>query len=64
MIRITASNGKTTTAKVVDDVICVPDVIKSMQVSRVLCRNNNVDGSAAVGLDKDLGVVPVTCSMA
>ncbi|CAI9105028.1 OLC1v1003857C1 [Oldenlandia corymbosa var. corymbosa] len=57
MIRITARNGRTTTAKVVDE--CD---------SNDGCENNIVDGSDAVwkalGLNEDLGRVPVSWSMA
>ncbi|KAK4607017.1 hypothetical protein RGQ29_001009 [Quercus rubra] len=56
MIRITASNGKSVTAKVVEK--CQPP-----------CKNNIVDGSSTavwdgLGLDKNLGNVGITWSMA
>ncbi|XP_004310165.1 PREDICTED: kiwellin-like [Fragaria vesca subsp. vesca] len=67
MIRITARNGKTTTAKVVDECDSRAGCDKE-HAGQPPCRNNIVDGSAAVwkalGLDQDEGVVPVTWSMA
>ncbi|XP_050369182.1 kiwellin-like [Argentina anserina] len=67
MIKITASNGKTTTAKVVDECDSRAGCDKE-HAGQPPCRNNIVDGSAAVwkalGLNQDLGVVPVTWSMA
>ncbi|CAI9105027.1 OLC1v1003856C1 [Oldenlandia corymbosa var. corymbosa] len=67
MIRITARNGRSTTAKVVDE--CDSrhgcDAEHAYQQA---CDNNIVDGSDAVwkalGLNEDLGRVPVTWSMA
>ncbi|MED6132164.1 hypothetical protein PIB30_016806 [Stylosanthes scabra] len=57
MIRIRAKNGKTTLAKVVDE----------CDTSRG-CRGNIVDASKAVwkdlGLNTDVGVVPIIWSMA
>ena len=56
MIKITAPNGKTTSAKVVDECDKADG-----------CRNNIVDGSDgvwnALGLDTDIGEVHVTWSM-
>eukprot|EP00258_Populus_trichocarpa_P028462 XP_024444481.1 LOW QUALITY PROTEIN: kiwellin [Populus trichocarpa] len=67
MIKITASNGKSVTAKVVDE--C--DTLHGCDREHGFlppCENNIVDGSDAVwealGLNKDLGIVPVTWSMA
>ncbi|KAL9381583.1 hypothetical protein Peur_027240 [Populus x canadensis] len=67
MIKITASNGKSVTAKVVDE--C--DTLHGCDSEHGFlppCENNIVDGSDAVwealGLNKDLGIVPVTWSMA
>lgn len=67
MIHITARNGQTTTAKVVDE--CDSKAgCDAEHAGQPPCRNNIVDGSSAVwdalGLDKDLGVVDVTWSMA
>ncbi|KAB2626413.1 kiwellin-like [Pyrus ussuriensis x Pyrus communis] len=67
MIRITASNGKSVTAKVVDECDSRAGCDKE-HGGQPPCQNNIVDGSSAVwdalGLNKDLGVVPVTWSMA
>ncbi|XP_059430990.1 kiwellin-like [Corylus avellana] len=67
MIRITANNGKSTTAKVVDECDSVNGCDKA-HAFQPPCRNNIVDGSSAVwdalGLDQDLGDVVVTWSMA
>ncbi|KAH6765542.1 hypothetical protein C2S52_016525 [Perilla frutescens var. hirtella] len=66
-IRITAQNGRSTTAKVVDecDSRAGCDAEHAYQPP---CRNNIVDGSDAVwkalGLDENLGVVDITWSMA
>ncbi|KAM3399129.1 kiwellin-like [Capsicum galapagoense] len=66
MIRIRANNGRTVTAKVVDECDSTGgcDEEHAYQSS---CKNNIVDGSIAVwralGLDTDLGVVPITWSM-
>lgn len=67
MIRITARNGRSTTAKVVDE--C--DSRRGCDTDHAFqppCDNNIVDGSDAVwkalGLNEDLGRVPVTWSMA
>ncbi|XP_034221183.1 kiwellin-like [Prunus dulcis] len=67
MIRIRASNGKSVTAKVVDE--CDSHAgCDAEHAGQPPCRNDIVDGSAAVwnalGLNQDLGVVPVTWSMA
>ncbi|XP_031502954.1 kiwellin-like [Nymphaea colorata] len=67
MIRITTDDGKSTTAKVVDECDsrngCDPE-----HAGQQPCRNNIVDGSAAVwnalGLNTDDGEVHVTWSMA
>ncbi|CAK8536200.1 unnamed protein product [Lathyrus sativus] len=66
MIRITARNGKSTTAKVVDECDsvngCDPE-----HAGQPPCHNNIVDGSVAVwnalGLNTDVGVEQVTWSM-
>lgn len=67
MIKITASNGKSVTAKVVDECDSRAGCDKEHAFQEP-CRNNIVDGSAAVwealGLNQDLGVVDVTWSMA
>lgn len=67
MIKITASNGRSVTAKVVDE--C--DSMRGCDEEHAglpPCENNIVDGSDAVwsalGLNKDEGVVDVTWSMA
>ncbi|KDP44018.1 hypothetical protein JCGZ_05485 [Jatropha curcas] len=67
MIRISASNGKSVEAKVVDE--CDSrNGCDSEHAGQPPCRNNIVDGSDAVwealGLNKDDGVVDVTWSMA
>ncbi|XP_031477493.1 kiwellin-like [Nymphaea colorata] len=67
MISITASNGRKTTAKVVDE--CDSrNGCDAEHAGQPPCRNNIVDGSSAVwaalGLNQDIGVVPVTWSMA
>lgn len=66
MIRITANNGRSTTAKVVDE--CDSrNGCDAEHAYQPPCRNNIVDGSDAVwkalGLNEDLGVVDVTWSM-
>ncbi|KAG8371305.1 hypothetical protein BUALT_Bualt13G0073900 [Buddleja alternifolia] len=63
MIRITARNGRSTTAKMVDE--CDSrNGCDSEHDGQPPCDNNIVDGSDAVwkalGLDVDIGVVPVT----
>ena len=67
MIRITASNGRSVTAKVVDECDSMRGCDKE-HANQPPCRNNIVDGSDAVwsalGLNKDVGVVDVTWSMA
>ncbi|WMV56049.1 hypothetical protein MTR67_049434 [Solanum verrucosum] len=66
MILIRANNGKTVTAKVVDecDSTMGCDAEHAFQSP---CKNNIVDGSIAVwralGLNTELGIVPVTWSM-
>ncbi|NP_001305479.1 kiwellin-like precursor [Solanum tuberosum] len=66
MILIRANNGKTVTAKVVDecDSTMGCDAEHAFQSP---CKNNIVDGSIAVwralGLNTDLGIVPVTWSI-
>ncbi|OMO67400.1 Barwin-related endoglucanase [Corchorus capsularis] len=67
MIRITATNGRSVTAKVVDE--C--DSMRGCDEEHAYqppCKNNIVDGSdavwTAVGLNKDVGIVDVTWSMA
>ncbi|OMO67401.1 Barwin-related endoglucanase [Corchorus capsularis] len=67
MIRITASNGRSVTAKVVDE--C--DSMRGCDEEHAYqppCKNNIVDASDAVwtalGLNKDVGIVDVTWSMA
>lgn len=67
MVRITAGNGRSVTAKVVDE--C--DSMRGCDEEHAglpPCENNIVDGSDAVstalGLDKDVGIVDVTWSMA
>ena len=67
MIKITASNGKSVLAKVVDE--C--DSMRGCDEEHAYqppCKNNVVDGSDAVwndlGLNIDEGVVDVTWSMA
>ncbi|XP_021812312.1 kiwellin-like [Prunus avium] len=67
LIRITASNGRSVTAKVVDECDSVNGCDRE-HAGLPPCRNNIVDGSAAVwnvlGLNKDLGIVDVTWSLA
>ncbi|CAK7332273.1 unnamed protein product [Dovyalis caffra] len=67
MIKITARNGRTVVAKVVDE--CDSrNGCDSEHAGLPPCRNNIVDGSDAVWealrLNKDLGVVDVTWSLA
>ncbi|KAH7542663.1 hypothetical protein FEM48_Zijuj02G0098000 [Ziziphus jujuba var. spinosa] len=66
-IKIKASNGRTTTAKVVDE--CDSrNGCDEEHAGQPPCKNNIVDGSDAVwsalGLNKDIGIVDVTWSMA
>ncbi|KAJ8768835.1 hypothetical protein K2173_023739 [Erythroxylum novogranatense] len=67
MIRITANNGRSVTAKVVDECDSMHGC-DAEHAGQPPCRNNIVDGSDAVwealGLNKDLGVVNVRWSMA
>ncbi|XP_062083556.1 kiwellin-like [Humulus lupulus] len=67
MIRITASNGRRVKAKVVDECDSMRGCDEE-HAGQPPCRNNVVDGSDAVwsalGLNKDLGIVDVTWSMA
>ncbi|KAB1226478.1 Kiwellin [Morella rubra] len=67
MIRITANNGKSVTAKVVDECDSV-NGCDAEHAGQPPCKNNIVDGSSAVwdalGLDKNQGVTDVTWSMA
>ncbi|KAI4334369.1 hypothetical protein L6164_019069 [Bauhinia variegata] len=67
MIRITARNGKSVTAKVVDECDSVNGCDKE-HAGQEPCRNNIVDGSEAVwkalGLNTDVGEERVTWSMA
>jgi|UniRef100_A0A2N9H9P9 hypothetical protein len=67
MIRITASNGRSVTAKVVDECDSV-NGCDGEHAGQPPCRNNIVDGSSSVwdalGLNKDLGIVGITWSMA
>ncbi|XP_054813859.1 kiwellin-like [Prosopis cineraria] len=67
MIKITATNGKSTTAKVVDECDSV-NGCDSEHAGQPPCRNNIVDGSQAVwdalGLNSDVGEEHVTWSMA
>ncbi|KAK4607016.1 hypothetical protein RGQ29_001008 [Quercus rubra] len=67
MIRITASNGKSVTAKVVDECDSV-NGCDAEHAGQPPCKNNIVDGSSAVwnalGLNQDLGIVGVTWYMA
>ncbi|CAJ2660733.1 kiwellin [Trifolium pratense] len=67
LIRITAKNGKSVTAKVVDECDSV-NGCDAEHAGQPPCRNNIVDGSVSVwnalGLNTDDGVVPVTWSMA
>ncbi|CAL5200250.1 unnamed protein product [Lathyrus oleraceus] len=66
MIRITARNGKSTTAKVVDECDSV-NGCDAEHAGQPPCHNNIVDGSVAVwnalGLNTDVGVEQVTWSM-
>ncbi|CAN1171849.1 KWL1 [Linum perenne] len=66
-VRITAENGKSVEAKVVDQCDSV-NGCDDEHAGLPPCKNNIVDGSAAVwdalGLDKDLGLVSVTWAMA
>ncbi|KAJ1425923.1 RlpA-like domain superfamily [Sesbania bispinosa] len=67
MIRITASNGNSVTAKVVDECDSV-NGCDNEHAGQPPCRNNIVDGSKAVwdalGLDTTVGEEQVTWSMA
>ncbi|XVF68545.1 hypothetical protein PTKIN_Ptkin11bG0011400 [Pterospermum kingtungense] len=67
MVRITASNGRSVTAKVVDECDSMRGCDKE-HAYQPPCKNNIVDGSDAVwsglGLDTGVGVVDVTWSMA
>ncbi|KAH7561009.1 hypothetical protein ACOSP7_016371 [Xanthoceras sorbifolium] len=67
MIKIVGSNGKSVMAKVVDECDSMRGCDEE-HAGQPPCKNNIVDGSDAVwtalGLDKDLGVVDVTWSMA
>ncbi|KAK9265703.1 hypothetical protein L1049_001697 [Liquidambar formosana] len=67
MIRITASNGRSVTAKVVDECDSMHGCDQE-HAGQPPCKNNIVDGSDAVwsglGLNKDIGVVDITWSMA
>nr|GMD69467.1 kiwellin-like [Ipomoea batatas] len=67
MIRITASNGRSTTAKVVDECDSMHGCDKE-HAGQMPCDNNIVDGSAAVWnalrLNQDLGRVSVKWTMA
>ncbi|KAK9153951.1 hypothetical protein Sjap_001431 [Stephania japonica] len=67
MIRITAQNGKSTTAKVVDECDSRNGCDKEHDYQPP-CANNIVDGSNAVwndlGLNTDIGVVDETWTMA
>ncbi|KAF5447168.1 hypothetical protein F2P56_032738 [Juglans regia] len=67
MIKITASNGRSVEAKVVDECDSV-NGCDAEHAGQPPCKNNIVDGSDAVwndlGLNIDDGVVPVTWSMA
>ncbi|XP_022879293.1 kiwellin-like [Olea europaea var. sylvestris] len=66
-IRITANNGRSTTAKVVDECDSMNGCDKE-HAYQPPCKNNIVDGSDAVwkalGLNEDLGIVDVTWSTA
>ncbi|EXC22904.1 hypothetical protein L484_007513 [Morus notabilis] len=66
MIRITASDGTSTEAKVVDECDSMHGC-DAEHAGQPPCTNNIVDGSDAVwsalGLNKDLGVVNVTWSI-
>ncbi|GMP98805.1 hypothetical protein CsSME_00046547 [Camellia sinensis var. sinensis] len=65
MIKITASNGQTVEAKVVDECDSMHGC-DAEHAGQPPCKNNVVDGSDAVwsalGLDKAIGVVDVTWS--
>ncbi|MED6144727.1 hypothetical protein PIB30_018200 [Stylosanthes scabra] len=67
MIRITASNGRSVNAKVVDECDSI-NGCDAEHAGQPPCRNNVVDGSKAVwdalGLNTDVGVEDVTWSMA
>lgn len=67
MIKITAQNGRSVMAKVVDECDSMHGC-DSEHADEPPCDNDIVDGSDAVwsalGLDKDIGVVGVTWSMA
>ncbi|XP_043717981.1 kiwellin-like [Telopea speciosissima] len=67
MISITAKNGKTTTAKVVDECDSM-NGCDDEHAGQPPCHNNIVDASDAVwkalGLNKDIGTVHVTWAMA
>ncbi|KAJ4725077.1 Kiwellin [Melia azedarach] len=67
MIKITANNGRSVRAKVVDECDSMRGCDKE-HAGQPPCNNNIVDGSDAVwnalGLDKDIGIVDVTWSMA
>lgn len=66
-IKITANNGRSTTAKVVDECDSMHGCDRE-HAWQPPCDNNIVDGSdpvwEALGLNKDLGRVPVRWSMA
>ncbi|KAF3434326.1 hypothetical protein FNV43_RR25429 [Rhamnella rubrinervis] len=66
MIKITASNGRSVTAKVVDECDSMRGCDKE-HAGQPPCRNNIVDGSDAVwsalGLNKARGIVDVTWSL-
>ncbi|CAJ2660737.1 kiwellin-like protein [Trifolium pratense] len=66
-IRIKARNGRSVTAKVVDECDSV-NGCDGEHAGQPPCRNNIVDGSVAVwkalGLNTDVGVVQVTWSLA
>lgn len=67
MIRIVAGNGRSTTAKVVDECDSRAGCDKE-HAGQPPCHNNIVDGSDAVWkalrLNEDIGIVSVTWSMA
>ncbi|CAJ2660738.1 kiwellin-like protein [Trifolium pratense] len=66
IIRIMARNGKSVTAKVVDECDSI-NGCDAEHAGQPPCRNNIVDGSVAVwnalGLDTDVGVEKITWSM-
>ena len=66
-IRITARNGRSVVAKVVDECDSMRGCDRE-HAYQPPCNNNIVDGSDAVwsalGLNKDVGVVDVTWTMA